>query len=500
MTDPRQPSDTASSRHGEQTPLTQQERVYFEMFRAIELLGRKLERSEAVREDLSRRLSDIESSAARDEETGKLYLPAKIEPQGADASASGFARRLTLGAAFGGLALGVIALGMVLSQQMPQHPLSPKQMAALNALADVPSYKFKADGPTGWQPVSTVSLADAALPTPLPIPPVATALNMKSPSATLSDGALNEDTTFQLAAALDDIQPDDGTMPKMAEFVELEEAPAFEAVESPAAVLLAEAPSLPLPPADIDAPLLVGPESSVPVQTVVEAPIDIKPQVTAVAEKPAAAPATVSLQKRPPRDAHLPPLFSAMEDRAYEGVPEAQHDLATLYAGGQRVERDYTRAAYWFQQAADHGIANAWYNLGVMSQQGVGLPKSDTKAFGYYKAAAHLGHPEAMYNLGLAYIEARGTARDNLRGVSYFKRAANAGLMQAAYNLGVLYEGGTVIPDADVKAALDWYRVAAAEGHLASEKAIARLERLQQQKGALSQADRVAPAGAANLH
>lgn len=492
MTDPRQPSDTASARHGEQTPLTQQERVYFEMFRAIELLGRKLERSEAVREDLSRRLSDIESSAARDETTGKFYLPAKIEPQVADVSATGFARRLTLGAAFGGLALGVIALGLVLSQQMPQHPLSPKQMAALNALADAPSYKFKADGPMGWQPVSTVSLADVSRETTVPAPPVAAALNMKSPPATLLDPAPDaEDTDFPLAAALDDIQPDDGTMPKMAEFVEFEETGTLETVAPPAAVLLADVPSLPLPPAVVDAP----------VQTVAEAPIDIKPQPSAVVEeKPAPAPVTASLQKRPARDARLPDLFVAMEDRAYEGVPEAQHDLATLYAGGQRVARDYARAAYWFQQAADHGIANAWYNLGVMSQQGLGLPKSDTKAFGYYKAAAHLGHPEAMYNLGLAYIEARGTARDNLRGVAYFKRAANAGLTQAAYNLGVLYEGGTVIPDVDIKAALDWYRVAAAEGHLAAEKAIARLERLQQQKGALSQADRVTPVGASSLH
>jgi len=519
MTDPRQPSDTPSSRHGDQTPLTQQERVYFEMFRAIELLGRKLERSETVREDLSRRLSDIESGAVRDEATGKLYLPARIEPQAAAASAGTLSRRLTLGAAFGGLALGVIALGMVLSQQMPQQPLSPRQMAALNALTDVPSYKFKADQHTGWQPVAAVAqAADAAalgadksvLAQATQTPPVAAQLNMKSPHPEIPDDAQDDDNAFQLAEALDDLQPEEGTMPNLPAFVEdetvFETALASAQVSVP--VMLAEVPSVPLPPEDIQAPLVVGPPTAA-LATVV-APIDIKPQVVAVEQtqteqKPAAqvavetAPAA-PLQKQPARDAHLPPLFAAMEQRAYDGVPEAQHDLATLYAGGQRVARDYPRAAYWFQQAASQGIANAWYNLGVMSQQGLGLPKSDTKAFGYYKSAAHLGHPEAMYNLGLAYIEARGTQRDNLRGVSYFKRAANAGLTQAAYNLGVLYEGGSVIPEPDMVAALDWYRVAAAEGHLASEKAVARLERLQQQKSALSRADEVEPAGASRLH
>src|SRR5690606_15482327 len=55
--------------------LSHQERVNMEMFKAISLLGRKLERAEGERERLIRRLIQIESSATVDEETGKLYLP-----------------------------------------------------------------------------------------------------------------------------------------------------------------------------------------------------------------------------------------------------------------------------------------------------------------------------------------------------------------------------------------------------------------------------------------
>ena len=52
-----------------------QARVNAEIFTAVEILGRKLERVEAERDRLARRLALIESAATVDEKTGKLYLP-----------------------------------------------------------------------------------------------------------------------------------------------------------------------------------------------------------------------------------------------------------------------------------------------------------------------------------------------------------------------------------------------------------------------------------------
>src|ERR1700722_12817573 len=52
-----------------------QARINAEIFTAVEILGRKLERTEAERDRLARRLALIESAATVDEKTGKLYLP-----------------------------------------------------------------------------------------------------------------------------------------------------------------------------------------------------------------------------------------------------------------------------------------------------------------------------------------------------------------------------------------------------------------------------------------
>src|SRR5690606_36245003 len=95
----------------------------------------------------------------------------------------------------------------------------------------------------------------------------------------------------------------------------------------------------------------------------------------------------------PLRDPYLPTVYADLEMRAYDGIAEAQHDLAALYAAGGRVRQDYPRAVYWFQRAADAGIANAYYNLGVMAQQGLGMGRDAQKSFDFYSRAARLGHP-----------------------------------------------------------------------------------------------------------
>jgi TPR repeat protein len=111
----------------------------------------------------------------------------------------------------------------------------------------------------------------------------------------------------------------------------------------------------------------------------------------------------------PPRDESLSDSLKELQDKAYAGTAEAQHDLAALYTAGSGVKQDYKRAAYWFDQAAGAGVANAAYNLGVLHHQGLGVEKNIQKALDWYRLAALKGHPEAQYNLGIAYIEGIGT-------------------------------------------------------------------------------------------
>lgn len=160
-------------------------------------------------------------------------------------------------------------------------------------------------------------------------------------------------------------------------------------------------------------------------------------------------------------DPGLPSVIKEVEKKAYEGLAEAQHDLAAIYTAGHGgVKVDYAKAAAWFRESAIQGVANARYNLGVLYHQGLGVEKDINTAVSWYRAAAEEGHPEAQYNLGIAYIEGIGTRYDPQQASVYFEKAAKQGILEAAYNLGLIHENG-LTGDARPDEALYWYKQAA---------------------------------------
>jgi localization factor PodJL len=168
-------------------------------------------------------------------------------------------------------------------------------------------------------------------------------------------------------------------------------------------------------------------------------------------------------------------VIKSVEEKAFSGIPEAQHDLAAIYTAGHAgVKVDYKRAALWFEEAAAQGIANARYNLGVLYHQGLGVEKDVATAIRWYRAAAQLGHPEAQYNLGIAHIEGIGTAYDPRLAAGFFEQAASAGITEAAYNLGLIYENG-LLGAVDTKSAIYWYKNAADRGSPEGQVALDQL-------------------------
>ncbi len=518
-TPPQRPADAQKPADA----LSHQERVYFEMFRAIEQLGRKLEKAEAERYLLARRLGDIEASAEKDEATGRYYLPAKIEPMApaAPQGLSGAAR----GSIAASLVFALLALGAVVMQDLPQKSAGP-QVAAIDTLlkqggetqtaargewhrpaADAPAETADAQmtEPTLQAEAATLAeVAPASAPAAAELmvaaPPVQR-VQMDQPPALTMDVAEQttylreamaavppadiheedaEDFSEHLAEALGDLHGDDAGVAAAPEAAAMTEEDSDIAEEATAA-------------AD-DAAFTVVREPAVPQITVMseEKPkakttaVGASPAPTAAAKPAYAPPATAAGLPRVSRDETLPPALMAMQERAFEGVPEAQHDLAAIYAEGRRVPKSYARARAWFAWAAATGLANAHYNLGVMDQQGLGGAVNMPAALGHYTKAADLGHPEAMYNLGLYYTDKRNNGYNAARGVAFFKRAANAGMTQAAYNLGVIYEGD-MLGKPDIQSALEWYGVAAGDGNTDAARAVKRLSRLQTSRAAAAQ-------------
>jgi len=187
-----------------------------------------------------------------------------------------------------------------------------------------------------------------------------------------------------------------------------------------------------------------------------------------------------TLAARIPPDPSLPGVIKEVEKKAYEGIAEAQHDLAAIYTAGHGgVEINYEKAAAWFKESALQGVANARYNLGVLYHQGLGVERDINTAVSWYRAAAEMGHPEAQYNLGIAYIEGVGTRYDPKQAAVYFEKSAKQGILEAAYNLGLIYENGLTGP-ARPDEALYWYKHAA---ELGSPEAKAAMDQLAKTMG-----------------
>ncbi len=181
------------------------------------------------------------------------------------------------------------------------------------------------------------------------------------------------------------------------------------------------------------------------------------------------------LKKRIKPDPNLSNIAKKIEEKAFEGVPEAQHDMGAIYVSGNgKVKQDLKRAVLWFQEAANNGVANAKYNLGVLYHQGMGVEKNLDKALKLYTQAAKLGHPEAQYNLGIANIEGIGVPYNPQKAASYFKAAAKHGIIEAAYNLGLIYENG-LLGKSQPDIALTWYKHAANGGSPEAKSAMQQL-------------------------
>ncbi|MGH1456816.1 MAG: peptidoglycan-binding protein [Alphaproteobacteria bacterium] len=182
-----------------------------------------------------------------------------------------------------------------------------------------------------------------------------------------------------------------------------------------------------------------------------------------------------SLKNRISPDSNLTDIAKKIETQAFEGIPEAQHDMGALYVAGHgQIKQDLKRAIFWFTEASQNGIANAKYNLGVLNHQGMGVEKNVDRAMSLYKDAANMGHPEAQYNLGIANIEGIGVPYNPTQAAQYFQKAADHGVTEAAYNLGLIYENG-LLGQPQPEEALTWYKIAADAGSPEAQSALEQL-------------------------
>jgi localization factor PodJL len=149
-----------------------------------------------------------------------------------------------------------------------------------------------------------------------------------------------------------------------------------------------------------------------------------------------------------------------LRSAAAEGDPRAQFIVATRYMNGEKVERDFSHAAYWYGKAAAAGLAPAQYRVATLYERGKGVGKDMKAALGWYERAASLGNVRSMHNAAVIASGKEAGAPDYARSFKWFSLASAYGLKDSQFNLAVLLERG-LGTKAKPEEALFWYYVAA---------------------------------------
>nr|WP_249263777.1 tetratricopeptide repeat protein [Salmonella enterica] len=93
---------------------------------------------------------------------------------------------------------------------------------------------------------------------------------------------------------------------------------------------------------------------------------------------------------------------------AEQGDMKAQTDLGLAYGSGNSIPQDYTKAMYWYNQAAKQGYAPAQFNLGLFYENGWGGSRDLQLAKEFYRKAANQGFTNAQINLGILFMDGKG--------------------------------------------------------------------------------------------
>jgi len=215
---------------------------------------------------------------------------------------------------------------------------------------------------------------------------------------------------------------------------------------------------------------------------------------------------------------------------AEAGDPTAQVNLGITYENGEHPQGrrsedgnearipDFEQAVHWYRIAAEAGDADGQWNLGDMYEHGKGVKTDKEEAMKWYRAAALQDHPEAETRLqelcdfqdleaeqaeeaekeacdqrryleALHYTDGHSLKMEAGEVVEAYRAMAERGNLEAQVALADILFYGRIErwnaesirwyknsrPVEDQQEGIKWYRAAAAQGHLASQKELGEL-------------------------
>lgn len=148
---------------------------------------------------------------------------------------------------------------------------------------------------------------------------------------------------------------------------------------------------------------------------------------------------------------------------AEQGVAEAQFVLASIYLESEDVQRDYKKAAFWAEKAAEQDHQDAQAMIGYLYfRDEYGIRNNEKAAYWFEKIADtnHPFHKEAQFALGILY-KLDGSQKNYPKAKKYLIKTTleNPKLIQVAAAqmlIGDLYLAGYGVRQSNYTAK-EWY-------------------------------------------
>ena len=111
-----------------------------------------------------------------------------------------------------------------------------------------------------------------------------------------------------------------------------------------------------------------------------------------------------------------------------------------------------------------------------MYLHGQGVPQNYKEALRWFMKAAEQGNADAQLKTGYLYRQGQGVPQNNKEALRWIMKAAEQGLADAQFNTGALLMEGREGVQRDLRTALKWVRLAAAQGHPNGKMAVLDIE------------------------
>jgi TPR repeat protein len=159
---------------------------------------------------------------------------------------------------------------------------------------------------------------------------------------------------------------------------------------------------------------------------------------------------------------------------AEAGDRVSQSELADVYYEGRGVARNFSRAFYWYRQAASAGDARAEEQLGWMYTRGIGTTVDRAAAAHWFRVSAAKGDARAENYLGYAFVKGWGVPVDYSQARYWLSKSATANDRLGLYNLALMNENGLGAPP-NMTSAISLYKRSASSGYDGARAALRRL-------------------------